>query len=199
MESPDAILRFWFGESENDAEVASRQAELWWSKDAEVDAQMRERFEALVVAAGSGRLDDWRSQPEGWLALILLTDQFSRNIFRGTPRAFEFDPAARSLCLDGLQSGMDRPLRLIQRVFFYMPLEHSEDRGDQAQSVRLMRALVDEAPPPQREVFENYVDFARRHREIIDRFGRFPHRNRILGRQSSREEIEFLSQPGSSF
>lgn len=199
MELPDAILKFWFGESDDDADVASRQAALWWSKDAEVDAQMRKRFEPLVVEAGCGRLDDWRSQSEGWLALILLTDQFPRNIFRDTPRAFAFDPVARSLCLEGLQAGMDRPLRLIQRVFFYMPFEHSEDHGDQAHAVRLMRALVDEAPPSQREVFENYVEFARRHQEIIDRFGRFPHRNQILGRRSSPEEIEFLRQPGSSF
>lgn len=199
MASPESILEFWFGESGNDAEVAARQAELWWSKNTEVDARMREHFEPLVIEAGNGSLDHWRSRPEGWLALILLTDQFPRNIFRGTPRSFEFDPTARSLCLDGLQAGMDGPLRLIHRVFFYMPLEHSEDRDDQARSVSLMRSLVDEAPPAQREVFENYVDFALRHQEIIDRFGRFPHRNRILGRPSSSEEVEFLSEPGSSF
>lgn len=199
MESPDSILKFWFGESGNDAEVASRQAELWWSKDAAVDAQVRERFELLVIKAGNGELDLWRSQSEGRLALILLTDQFPRNIFRGTPRSFEFDPMARSLCLDGLKAGMDRPLQLIQRVFFYMPLEHSEDREDQAHSVRLMRSLVDEAPAAQTDLFENYVNFALRHQEIIERFGRFPHRNRILGRTSTPKEIEFLTEPGSSF
>ena len=199
MSDMHSVIDYWFGDGENDAEVASNQAALWWKKDPDVDAEIRQNFESLVNSAGQGRLDEWGERPEGRLALILLTDQFPRNIYRDTPRAFEFDGKARDLCIEGLERGMAAPLRPIQRVFFYLPLEHSENADHQAWCVDLMRALAREAPEDWKPTFEGFVEYAEAHQRIIDRFGRFPHRNAILGRESTDEELEFLEQPGSSF
>ena len=202
MNEIEQVLGFWFGENFaelDDSTVAGRQSKLWWGKDAEVDAEIRQRFGALVQAAGVGSIDDWLTSAEGRLALILLTDQFTRNIYRDTPAMFGFDERARQLCIDGLVAGVDESLRPIQRVFFYLPLEHSEDAGDQARCVDLMQGLVREVPESQRRTFEGFVDYAKAHQRIVDRFSRFPHRNAILGRESTSEEIEFLERPGSSF
>jgi len=196
------ILDFWFGEGfeeSDDPTIAGRQSGLWWGKDEAVDRDMAERFGALVNDAGAGKLDAWKAAPDGRLALILLTDQFPRNIHRGTPAMFAFDEVARQLCAEGREDGDDRRLRPIQRVFFYLPLEHSEDADDQARCVDLMRGLADRVPESQRRTFEGFVDFALAHKRIVDRFGRFPHRNAILGRESTPEELGFLKQPGSSF
>ncbi len=199
MESPDTILEFWFGSESNDAAVAEQCSSLWWSKDPKTDDEIRSRFEPLVLAAESGDLDDWRSSADGRLSLILLTDQFPRNIYRGTPAAFRFDRIALNLCLEGLRTRADRSLRPIRKVFFYLPLEHSEDLEHQRQSVLLFRNLADDVSVALKPVFETYVDYAHRHQVIIERFGRFPHRNSLLGRQSTPEEIGFLEEPGSSF
>jgi len=131
--------------------------------------------------------------------LILLLDQLPRAIRRDTPEAFEQDDAARKMATQGLESGADRLLRPIERLFFYLPFEHSEDLEDQDRSVELFRELALSVPEQQHPTFAAYVDYAKRHREVIARFGRFPHRNRILGRDSTDEEIAFLEQPGSSF
>ena len=172
---------------------------MWWGKSEATDNEIRRLFEPQVQAAGAGKLDEWKTSPAGWLALIVLLDQFPRNIYRDTPAMFEFDERARALCVEGVEAGMDTHLRPIERVFFYLPLEHSESRDDQAWCVDLMRGLVREAPESQKQVFEGFVGYAEAHKRIIDRFGRFPHRNAILGRDSSVEESEFLEQPGSSF
>lgn len=202
MTEIDAILEFWFGEGFEDladATIAGRQSGLWWGKNETIDAEIRQRFEPRVQAAGAGKLEDWKAQPEGRLALVLLLDQFPRNIYRDSPDMFRFDERARILMLEGLDAGIDRELRLIERVFFYLPLEHSESRDDQARCVELMRSLVAVAPAAEEKTFAGFVDYAVAHQKIIDRFGRFPHRNEILGRESSTKEIEFLGQPGSSF
>lgn len=202
MKDMDEILEFWFGEDFarlDGSTIAGRQSGLWWGKDETTDAEIRQRFEPQVQAAGAGKLDEWKASPEGWLALILLLDQFPRNIYRDTPAMFRFDDRARALCANGVETGMDTRLRLIERVFFYLPLEHAESSDDQAWCADLMRGIVDEAPQDQKQVFEGFVGYAEAHKRIIDRFGRFPHRNEILGRDSSAEEIEFLGQPGSSF
>lgn len=194
------ILSFWFDSLDApDSTIAGRQAELWWGKSSETDSEIQRRFGDLPEQVEVGALDEWRKSPEGWLALILVVDQFTRNVFRDTPRAFAFDEVARQLCIDGIEAGQDAHLRLIQRVFFYLPLEHSENADHQTWCVDLMRGLVRQAPEDQRAVFENFVGYAEAHKRIIDRFGRFPHRNEILGRASSAEELEFLKQPGSSF
>ena len=202
MKDIDRIIDFWFGEDvgrRSASEIAGAMSGLWWGKDPETDREMRERFEPLVQAAGNGRLDDWKGTPEGWLALILLTDQFPRNIYRDTPKMFRFDDVARELCIEGIEAGIDARLEPIQRVFFYMPLEHSENADDQSWCVDLMHGLARAAEDSDRKTFDGFVEFAEAHRRIIDRFGRFPHRNAILGRDSSEEELEFLREPGSSF
>ena len=199
MESANSIRDFWFGAHADDAIVAQQRSSLWWSKNPDVDENVRTRFESAVMAAGRQELDSWAETGGGLLALILLTDQFPRNIFRGTPQAFQFDPLALKWCLSGLKSEMDRMLRPIERVFFYLPLEHSESHEHQERSVHLFTRLFQEVPGEQLDVFRKYLIFALRHRRIIDRFGRFPHRNDILGRVSTPEEVVFLQEPGSSF
>lgn len=199
QETPESILRFWFGEDPAGAAGNPDCARLWWSKQPAVDALMRERFGPLLPRVSSGALDAWASDPAGRLALILLADQFTRNIHRGTPQAFALDPVARKLALEGFAIGSFEGLLPIQRLFATMPLEHSESLADQDRCVSLVRSLRDEASPTERGSFDSYVDFAERHREIIRRFGRFPHRNAVLGRTSTAEETAFLQTPGSSF
>lgn len=197
--SPDDILEFWFGTHAGDTATTQAQKKLWWAKDAVVDAGIRERYGALVAAATAGAHREWAREPRGRLALILLFDQFPRNIYRDTPQAFAHDALALRLALDGIATGADRQLRAIERVFLYLPLEHAESVAMQQRSVALFTALAASVPEGDRPVFAGYLDHALRHRDVVRRFGRFPHRNHILGRTSTPEEIEFLKQPGSSF
>jgi len=195
----DELLELWFGSSDDDAEVGESQSSLWWASSVETDDVLGARFGQAAAAAAAGTLDHWTGSPRGRLALILLLDQLPRVIHRGTPGAFAQDAKARRIAEKGLASGADRLLRPIERVFVYLPFEHSEDTADQQRSVELFRRLAAEVPEKWKKLFDTYVDFAVRHREIIDRFGRFPHRNAILGRESTPEETEFLKQPGSGF
>lgn len=199
METPDSIHAFWFGTDPDDAATAQQRAKLWWSKNHEADQEIRERFSREVDAAGMRKLDAWSATPRGLLALILLTDQFARNIHRGLPQAFAYDETARQWARSAAERGVDRNLRPIERVFLYLPFEHSESSEDQAMSVQLFTRLYQDVPAPQMDLFRGYLIFALRHRRVIERFGRFPHRNRILGRPSTPEEIAFLQEPGSSF
>ena len=192
------ILDFWFGPEADDQLTANRQAKLWWSKNPEIDRQIRERFEPSILAASSGR-ETYSDETKGELARIILLDQFPRNIYRNDPRAFSFDEQALDWCLEGLARSADQGLRPVERVFFYLPLEHSENLGHQERSVDLFGKLVGDVAESHRETFSGFLDYAVRHRDIIARFKRFPHRNAILGRTSTEEEIEFLKQPGSSF
>lgn len=196
---PATVLEFWFGNAGDDAAIAQAQQKLWWSKNETVDADIRKRFGDLVESAATGRFDHWVQDARGRLALILLFDQFPRNMYRDTPRAFSYDPFACKLALAGIATGADRELRAIERVFFYLPLEHSESAELQERCVALFTALAAGVPEADRKTFAGYVDYAVRHRDVIHRFGRFPHRNHILGRASTPEETAFLKQPGSSF
>jgi len=193
------VLDYWFGSNADEAAVVRQKGGMWWKSDAAVDDDLRTRFTEAVEMAGRDELDNWDSTPRGLLALIILTDQFPRNIFRNTPRAFFFDPIARAHCRDGIARGLDIQLRPIERVFHYLPLEHSEALHDQDESVRLFGALARKAGAANKDLYAGYLNYAERHREIIARFGRFPHRNRIVGRESTAEEIAFLKTPGSSF
>ena len=195
----DELLAFWFGDDPDDSATAAAKAELWWGHSPATDEVLQERFGAAASAAAAGVLDHWTGSPRGRLALILLLDQLPRAIRRDTPEAFAQDDAARKTATQGLESGADRLLRPIERLFFYLPFEHSEDLEDQDRSVELFRDLALSVPEEQRPTFAGFVDYAKRHREVIARFGRFPHRNRILGRESTAEDISFLEQPGSSF
>jgi uncharacterized protein (DUF924 family) len=184
------VLDFWF---------ADTSAAHWFAVDAVFDAQIRERFSGAADAAADGRLDGWVAHPTGWLALLILLDQFPRNLHRGDSRAWAQDASAQRVALSGIARGDDRRLPPLQRMFAYLPLEHAEDKALQQQSVALFEALCAETPPPQRERFEEILDYARRHRDVIARFGRFPHRNAVLGRISTPEEKIYLAQAGSGF
>ncbi|MCF5766342.1 DUF924 family protein [Aeromonas veronii] len=200
MQPWQPLLDLWFGDEADDVLRATRQAPLWWGKSSETDALLASRFGEQAEAAAEGSLAHWADTPSGRLALILLLDQLPRNIHRGTPAAFAQDPLARDLCLKGLSIGADKSLSPLERVFFYLPLEHAESREQQARSVALFEALAaEQAGTPAQATFARFADFARRHQVIIERFGRFPHRNDILGRTSTPEEAAFLQQPGSGF
>lgn len=197
--TPATVLDFWFGNAGGDTATAQAKQKLWWSKNAAVDADIRDRFGNLVETAAAGKFDHWAQDARGQLALILLFDQFPRNMYRDTPRAFAYDPLSAKLAMEGISSGVDRSLRAIERVFFYLPLEHAESPELQERCVALFTALAAGVPEADRKTFAGYVDYAVRHRDVIHRFGRFPHRNHILGRASTPEETDFLKQPGSSF
>ena len=199
LTTPETILDFWFGSTPDDTVVAKEQADLWWSKNKATDDEIRRRFEIYLILAVSEQLNDWLSTPRGRLALIILTDQFPRNIYRDTARAFSCDEKALTWCIEGLEQKIDRKLRLIERVFFYLPLEHGEYIEHQDLSVKCFSELAADVPGEQKSIFEDYLSYAIRHREIIERFGRFPHRNKVLGRESTPEELAFLSEPESSF
>ncbi|MCH7371731.1 DUF924 family protein [Aeromonas sp. MR16] len=200
MQPWQPLLDFWFGDDADDAPRAARQAPLWWGKSDETDALLDTRFGELAEAAAAGKLDAWAEVPTGRLALILLLDQLPRNIHRGTPAAFAQDAKARDLCLKGLSLGADKSLSPLARVFFYLPLEHGESREQQARSVALFEGLAAEQEgSPAGVTFAGFADYARRHQVIVERFGRFPHRNAILSRTDTPEEAAFLLQPGSGF
>lgn len=195
------VLGFWFGDL-REGEMPDKGKQMtWWMKSEEFDDLIRQRFEEYVLLAEKGELSHWLETPLGTVAFILVVDQFPRNIYRDTPGAFSKDPLALRACLEGIEKGFDRDLHPAHRTFFYLPLMHSEDPEIQNLSVRKYSALENEyASHPQiRETLACSTDFAGRHFDIIKRFGRYPHRNAALGRESTPEETEFLKEPGSSF
>jgi uncharacterized protein (DUF924 family) len=193
------VLDFWFSATELDAPQIDSRMERWFSVDPELDGQIRAEFGDLVEQALAGRLDHWAHTTEGRLALILLLDQFSRNIHRGTARAFAGDKRALKLCVEGSMNNDYRTLTALQRVFFFMPLQHAESAGVQEKSVRIYNALAEGVSDTLRETFLTFAQFAELHRDIVARFGRFPHRNRILGRANTPEEEAYLETDGPSF
>ena len=202
MDTPATIHAFWFGpaaDADAEAAIIERQSALWWRKQPAVDAEIRARFAPLVGRAAGGELDTWLGGLRGRLALVLLTDQFPRNIWRGEAAAFAFDVLALRWAKEALARGLDAGLRPIERVFLYLPLEHSENLADQQHAVRLFDALAASVSSELRPAFDGFLDYARRHLEIIERFGRFPHRNAALGRETTAAEADFLRQPGSRF
>lgn len=194
-----SVLEFWFGKYASDKNVVENMASLWWSKIDDKDQLIRDRFGTLYGSLIQGELQIWKQLQDSRLAMIILADQFSRNMFRGLPESFTLDPLALSLTIEGIELGMDQQLRWPQRIFFYMPLEHSESLKMQEMSLKHYRELTKIVPGDEQDMVYGYVNFAIRHWQIIERFGRFPHRNEILGRESSNAELEFLEQPGSSF
>lgn len=187
------VLDFWFG-SRSDAQYGSTRSE-WFRKDPAFDAQIRARFGDAIEQAVAGGLKEWDAQGvQGTLARIIVLDQFTRNTGRDTPAAFEGDVLALAAARELVASGADQSLPPFQRWFAYMPFEHAENAQMQEQSVQLFTALAEAAPG-----FEGVLDYAHRHRGVIARFGRFPHRNAILGRASTPEEEAYLAQPGAGF
>lgn len=194
------LLDWWFGQGTTAREISGEKHALWFGYRNAQDAQARERFGALCEQALRGELDDaWTASPEGWLALILLLDQLPRMIHRGTPQAFAGDARAQQLVRQGLAHGGDVLLAPIQRVFVYLVLEHAEDLAQQELAVAHFEQLREIAAADEQPLFDDFLDYARRHRAVIARFGRFPHRNATLGRESSEAERAFLAEPGSRF
>ncbi len=193
------VLTYWFGDLENEEDYPHRQSKIWFSGGDLVDQEIETQFRYLVQDAVDHKLDAWKQTPKGRLALILLMDQFSRNIYRGKPEAFAGDEKAQQLCLEGLALKEDLQLLPIERVFLYLPLEHPEDIDLQKLSVLKFQELTESAPFAVSSHFKNFSEYAVRHYEIIEKFARFPHRNSVLGRISTLEELEFLKGPNSSF
>jgi len=195
----EAVLRFWFETPRDDSDYFRERGRLWFVKSDETDRAIGNRFGATLAAAAAGELDHWAETPRGRTALIVVLDQFPRNIHRGRPEAFAQDEKALSLALQGLTLRHDRGLPLPLRLFFYLPLEHAENLAMQERCVALVKKARDTATGDARDAAEEYLRYAERHRDVILRFGRFPHRNEILGRESTAEEAAFLQQPGSRF
>jgi uncharacterized protein (DUF924 family) len=191
--SPQEVLDFWF--LPPSAEGYGKPRSEWFRKDAHFDAAIAERFGGVIAQAIAGGLREWdREGAKGTLARILVLDQFTRNAFRGTPESFAGDTLALAAAAELEESAADRDLSPTQRWFAYMPFEHAEDARKQEKSVALFAGLA-----AQSHDFDGALDYAHKHRGVIARFGRFPHRNAILGRASTPEELAFLSQPGSGF
>lgn len=195
MKDFNEVLSFWF-EGEPLGEV---QMTRWWKKNEAEDQRIKERFSGWVDAVFAGECDEWLESPEGRLAAIICLDQFPRNIYRGQPESFQFDKQALKLTQEGLTRGQFDSLEPLQQSFFLMPLMHSEKPAVQEDSIHWFTLLAENAPEPFKEYLAGSAKFAMAHKDIVDRFGRYPHRNEILGRESTDEEVEFLSQPGSSF
>ena len=193
------ILTFWFGELDDRGQADALHAARWWKRDPSFDASIRERFGAVHDAVANGRFDHWLGSPRGRLAFIITLDQFSRNMFRGSDQMFAFDKRALEVAIEGVDLGAHRSLALDERCFFYMPFMHSEDLAAQQRGVALFVELRDELTGEPRQRVANNLHYAEQHRDIIQRFARFPHRNALLGRASAPEELTFLTQPGSSF
>jgi|GEM_PF-180827 len=192
-----AILDFWFGSLHNSSFFPQKKLFVWFVGSPEIDRQIRDNFSQDVIYAARGAYNRWRETPHGRLALILLLDQFPRDIYRDTPRALMLDRMARGLVLEGLHQREDRRLYPIERAFFYLPLEHSEDPVMQALAVACYQQLFAESPPMIRPQMQSFLQSAIMHQRQIARFGRFPHRNAILGRKSTPEEVIFLRQQRS--
>ena len=193
------LLDWWFGHAESPDEISADKGKLWFGKKDSQDLEARERFGVFVDQALAGELTEWTQRPEGWLAMVLLLDQLPRMIFRDSPKAFSGDLRAQKLVAQGIAANFDRQLKPIQRVFIYLVFEHCENLAVQNEAVSRFIDLLAEQPESERAVFADNLDYAERHRKVIARFGRFPHRNAVLGRESTAEELAFLSQPGSRF
>jgi uncharacterized protein (DUF924 family) len=204
MDEARKVREFWFGRLPLPPDELDRRMQLWFGalspqEQQEWDDDIHTQFEPLVKQALAGELDAWADGPRRRTSLILLLDQFPRNLYRGSARSYAGDELALALALSGMNSGADAALDPVERMFFYMPLQHSEARDVQDESVAAYRRLVMEAPDALKATFQSSLEYAERHREVIVRFGRFPHRNRLLGRASTPEELTYISNGGEDF
>lgn len=205
MDEPRKVREFWFGKLPLSPEELNKRMRLWFGYDITPEQQqrwdqmIRAQFEPLVKQAIEGELALWADSPRRRMSLILLLDQFPRNIYRGLSRQYAGDEQALSLALSGINSGADAALDPVERMFFYMPLQHAEALDVQDESIAAYRRLSMEAPDALKPTFESALDYAKRHRAVIAQFGRFPHRNRILGRPSTPDEIAYIKAGGEDF
>jgi len=204
MTQPQDILDFWFQGVTDETLINKKSSPFsqWFNKNESFDQNIRERFEEDFKKAVGGQYQDWANSAKGLLALIILCDQFSRNMYRNSPQMFAGDSLALKLTLEAIQNGTDEQFSLIERTFLYMPLMHAEDLGVQNMSLECFSELIEECKvknPRNVSYYEYSFDYAKRHQAIIERFGRFPHRNITLKRESTALELAFLKKPGSSF
>ncbi len=198
-EKAQAILDYWFGHAETAVTPSEHRWQVWFGKDPNIDQEIKDHFEADFQLAVKGDYQSWANEPRGNLALIILLDQFSRVIYRGFARSFLQDDAALKQCLQGIEQQHDHFLSLIERTFFYMPLMHAESLEMQTLSVRAYQMLAALAFQETRSTYENFLVYAARHYEVIEKFGRFPQRNEVLGRPSTEAELEFLKNAKNLF
>lgn len=196
MSTPEEILNFWFG---SDPDAPLENAEAWWKSDEEFDRKIRERFAEDHAEIAGRRREEWLEEPRSALAYIIVLDQFSRNMFRGEAEMFARDDQAVEAALAARRASYDQEVGPVERVFFYMPLMHAEDEELQELSVALFDELRRSAPDDLREALDNNYEFAVKHADVVRRFGRFPHRNDVLGRESTPEEEKFLDEHGRGF
>lgn len=201
------VLDYWFGAEATDGSTAPRSAQqiakqqnkFWWSKNATIDTDIHQRFEPTLKALLTGNYTSWFGTPQGRLAAIIVLDQFSRNMYRDNAQAFTQDSLALYWTLEGIRQGDDKKLTPLQRVFFYLPLEHCEQLNMQNLAIEKFTQLAADAPESFSDLAKGFVDYAHQHQEVIARFGRFPHRNALLNRISSSQEEEYLAQPSAGF
>lgn len=197
--APEDVLDFWFGQPGPAAQVAGQKSVLWFGKSAANDQLVTERFADTLIAAGAGQLDHWALTPRNRLALIVVLDQFPHHIHRNHGQSFAYDAQSLALALAMIENGDAARVAPIEQVFVYLPLEHAESMAMQDLSVALYAQLEADASTAERPLFKGFLDYAQQHLDVVARFGRFPHRNALLGRPSTAEDIEFLRQPGSRF
>jgi uncharacterized protein (DUF924 family) len=195
----DEVLDFWFGELDGDGFATQETAKRWFTKDAEFDREIGERFGALIEAVADGEREGWLGSSRGVIAYVIVLDQLTRNVYRGTAQMYAADDRAVAAARSAIEAGLDRELPVAHRTFLYMPLMHSETREAQRHCVERFESLVDELEGGAKKRVAQNLEYAVAHQRIVDRFGRFPHRNEILGRESTEEERAFLKEPGSSF
>ena len=197
--TPHDVLSFWFEDATQSPEALQRRGAVWFRADPGFDRECATRFAAALEDAARGALQGWADSPRGRLALVILLDQLPRNIHRGSPAAFMHDAQAAAHCIAAIESGQDRPLHPVERVFLYMPLQHTEDLALQRLSIERFESLAAEVDDAWRDSFTENVRHAREHHDIVERFGRFPHRNRTLGRESTEEELRYLAGGAPTF
>jgi len=193
------INEFWLANSQEGPETAAERRDWWYRGGAAVDEEIGRRFGDLIEGACDGRYEDWRQSADGCLALILLLDQFTRNLYRNTPNAYRGDPRAFETVCAAIENGRDRELHPVSRIWLYHPFHHSERVEEQDRGISLLHEIVAEAPTDWHSYIERSITGWTRHRNIVAQFGRFPHRNHVLGRSSTDEEVAFLSSSGESF
>lgn len=201
LASPDDVLAFWLGTARPSNAQALAIKQQWFTKSDAFDARIKAQFEPTVQAAMAGQLDGWADDAWSCLALLIVLDQFTRNIYRGTPQSFAGDAKALALAQRAIAQGLDQQLPAVTRIFVYLPLEHAEDLAQQARSVEAFTQLAEgnTAPADVHEFLVGTLDYAHRHQVVIQRFGRFPHRNAVVGRASTAQELDYLAQPGAGF
>ncbi len=199
--NPQEVLDYWFGALDPDSEMIPDKArQLWFQKSDATDQHIIEHFGDHIARAAAGAYDHWLDDPESRVAFVVLIDQFSRNAHRGSPLSWAFDAKCREVVREAYNNGHYDAVHPAKRVFLLLPLEHAEDLALQEECIERFEALADSRESEEaREFYRSWIEWAVKHRDIIARFGRFPHRNEIIGRESTPEEIEFLKQPGSGF